>query len=99
MFWTESLGIFVLLTLCDVGNVMFRCIRPVALFATANSFGVFSDKSKGRFAQVEDEAWQSVNRRRQALMGFQATLRTFAYEIAHSYAQRGRKSRPRAVRV
>ena len=69
---------------------MFRCIRPQLLYLLPLIvLGCSPDQSKGRFAQVEDEAWQSVNRKKTGSDGIyvQATLRTFAYEIAHSYAR------------
>ena len=68
---------------------MFRWFRPLLHFFLVVFFGCSEEYSKGRFEQIEDEAWQSVNRKRTGSDGIyvQATLRTFAYEIAHSYAR------------
>ena len=68
---------------------MFGWFRPILHFLPVVFFGCSEDYPKGRFEQIEDEAWQSVNRKKTGSDGIyvQATLRTFAYEIAHSYAR------------
>jgi len=69
---------------------MFGWICPLLhLLPVVVLLGCSTDYSKGRFEQIEDEAWQNVNRKKTGSDGIyvQATLRTFAYEIAHSYAR------------
>lgn len=55
--------------------------------------GCGSESSKGPFAQAEQEVWRTVNSSHRGADGVlvQATLRTFAYEIAHAYARAERE--------
>jgi len=57
------------------------------------ALGCGSEYAKGPFEQIEDGAWQVVNKK---AVGdddifVQATLRTFAYEVAHAYARAERE--------
>lgn len=55
--------------------------------------GCGSEYSKGPFEQIEDEAWLVVNKKDVGDddIFVQATLRTFAYEVAHAYARAERE--------
>ncbi|MEE3235236.1 MAG: hypothetical protein VX294_13800 [Candidatus Latescibacterota bacterium] len=68
---------------------MFGWFRPLLHLLPLVFLGCSSDYSKGRFEEIEDEAWKSVNRKKTGSDGIyvQATLRTFAYEIAQAYAR------------
>ena len=65
-----------------------------ALYAVFfSAVGCGSEFTKGPFEQIEDEAWQVVNEKEDGDDGIfvQATLRTFAYEIASAYARAERE--------
>jgi len=55
--------------------------------------GCGSEFSEGPYAGVEQEVWRTVNRSHRGHDGVlvQATLRTFAYEVAHAYARAERE--------
>ena len=57
------------------------------------ALGCGSEYSKGPFEQIEDEAWLVVNKKDVGDddIFVQATLRTFAYEVAHAYARAERE--------
>ena len=55
--------------------------------------GCGSGSSQGPYAQAEQQVWRVVNSSHRGSDGvlIQATLRTFAYEIAHAYARAERE--------
>jgi hypothetical protein len=64
----------------------FRLSLCIFLLAAS---GCRSERVKGPFEQIEDDAWRVVNKKDVGDDGIfvQATLRTFAYEIAHAYSR------------
>jgi hypothetical protein len=67
--------------------------RTVLFAILLGAVGCGSEYAKGPFEQIEDEAWQVVNEKEDGSDGIfvQATLRTFAYEIASAYARAERE--------
>ena len=67
--------------------------RALLLWFGLMAAGCGSGPSDGPFARTEQEVWRTVNsshRGRDNVL-VQATLRTFAYEIAHAYARAERE--------